>query len=293
MVSARPTRQSKRTTADTPDLYQTCMFTSYMTDYMPAIMREINSLYDVDAHYMNGLGPDRQPPCVLLAHNAPSFLLARTPAYWGKFNDRSPLSVEALRRPWRKRKSPPEILLCQPRRRRSHGGARTCRRSEKYASGSRADHSRAGVGRTNRSGDVPCRAVCVTQCWTARWPLTLSGAVVNRTGSGGGKSTKSAAEAQIWLDETSASGISALRSLPSAADMDSAKIWRLQKNRLTTISPGPRRHDPHFVNKRSIASIGVLIGQRTPLFYRTAARCAYVSIHEWHVLCAAGRSLPV
>jgi hypothetical protein len=43
--------------ADDPDLYETCMFTTYMTDYMPAIIREINSLYDVDAHYMNGWPP--------------------------------------------------------------------------------------------------------------------------------------------------------------------------------------------------------------------------------------------
>src|SRR5437879_5854835 len=32
-------------------LFRTCMFTTYMTDYMTAIMREINSLYDVDAMF--------------------------------------------------------------------------------------------------------------------------------------------------------------------------------------------------------------------------------------------------
>ena len=31
-----------------PRLFRTCMFSTYMTDYMTAIMREINSLYDVD-----------------------------------------------------------------------------------------------------------------------------------------------------------------------------------------------------------------------------------------------------
>ena len=28
------------------------------------------------------------------------------------------------------------------------------------------------------------------------------------------------------------------------------------------------RHDAHFVNKRSIANLGVLMGQRTHLFYK-------------------------
>ena len=40
-----------------PRLFKTCMFTSYMDDYVPAIMREINSLYDVDCFYTNGWPP--------------------------------------------------------------------------------------------------------------------------------------------------------------------------------------------------------------------------------------------
>src|SRR6202021_1202188 len=37
-----------------PRLFKTCMFSTYMDDYIPAIMREINSLYDVDCFYTNG-----------------------------------------------------------------------------------------------------------------------------------------------------------------------------------------------------------------------------------------------
>jgi hypothetical protein len=40
-----------------PQLFKTCMFSSYMDDYVPAIMREINSLYDVDCFYTNGWPP--------------------------------------------------------------------------------------------------------------------------------------------------------------------------------------------------------------------------------------------
>ncbi|MBV9888078.1 MAG: hypothetical protein JO119_16165, partial [Acidobacteria bacterium] len=37
-----------------PRLIRTCMFTGYMTEYIPAIIREVNTTYDVDAFYCNG-----------------------------------------------------------------------------------------------------------------------------------------------------------------------------------------------------------------------------------------------
>ena len=40
-----------------PRLIRTCMFTGYMTEYIPAIIREINTTYDVDAFYCNGWPP--------------------------------------------------------------------------------------------------------------------------------------------------------------------------------------------------------------------------------------------
>lgn len=40
-----------------PRLFKTCMFSTYMDDYVPAIMREVNSLYDVDCFYTNGWPP--------------------------------------------------------------------------------------------------------------------------------------------------------------------------------------------------------------------------------------------
>jgi Hypothetical glycosyl hydrolase 6/Beta-galactosidase trimerisation domain len=45
-----------------PDLYQTCSFTDYYTEQMPAIMREVNSRYDVDAIYTNAWPNWGDPP---------------------------------------------------------------------------------------------------------------------------------------------------------------------------------------------------------------------------------------
>src|ERR1035438_6636066 len=69
-------------------LFRTCMFSTYMTDYMPAIMREINSLYDVDGMFTNAWPPlGRLPVCYCSAcRKLPA---AGTIEYWDKFNERT------------------------------------------------------------------------------------------------------------------------------------------------------------------------------------------------------------
>src|ERR1700746_1390449 len=63
------------------------MFTSYMDEYVPAIMREVNSLYDVDCFYANGWPPLGSLPvcyCAVCSKLPP----AGTPACWRVFTDR-------------------------------------------------------------------------------------------------------------------------------------------------------------------------------------------------------------
>ena len=70
-----------------PRLFKTCMFSTYMDDYVPAIMREVHSLYDVDCFYTNGWPPIGSLPechCAICSKLPP----AGTPAYWRAFNDR-------------------------------------------------------------------------------------------------------------------------------------------------------------------------------------------------------------
>src|SRR6185437_15535729 len=69
-------------------LFRTCMFTTYMTDYMPAIMREVNSLYDVDALFTNAWPPlGRLPVChCTVCSRLPA---AGTMEHWDRFNERT------------------------------------------------------------------------------------------------------------------------------------------------------------------------------------------------------------
>ena len=84
---ARRGRQARRRIAEDPRLFRTCMFSTYMTDYMPAIMREVNSLYDVDGFYTNGWPPLGSLPVCYCAQ-CRDLPPPGTPAYWDKFNER-------------------------------------------------------------------------------------------------------------------------------------------------------------------------------------------------------------
>ncbi len=77
-----------RTTSDDARLFRTCMFTTYFTDYIPAIMREVNARYDIDGIFTNGWPPLGQLP---ICHCAQCKRLPepRTAAYWDKFNERT------------------------------------------------------------------------------------------------------------------------------------------------------------------------------------------------------------
>src|ERR1700733_1833649 len=71
-----------------PRLFRTCMFTTYMTDYIPAIMREVSGLYDIDAIYTNGWPPMGNMP-VCFCEQCRRLPSSGTPDYWDKFNERT------------------------------------------------------------------------------------------------------------------------------------------------------------------------------------------------------------
>jgi len=48
--------------SESPWLYKTCMYSAYFTEQMPAIIREVNSLYDVDGFFTNGWPSAGSPP---------------------------------------------------------------------------------------------------------------------------------------------------------------------------------------------------------------------------------------
>jgi hypothetical protein len=242
-----------------PRLFKTCMFSSYMDDYVPAIMREVNSLYDVDCFYTNGWPPlGSLPEChCSICSKLPS---ADTVGYWRAFNDR----VFEL---WIKydsiaKEKKPDSFFFANLGGNVHAGP-NLHRLGSIAAWFQGDNQ----GRTNEDPPV--------------WGCTLQGRVSNAVMDGKfaanitaaystgivpwRNASKNAAEAKMWLNETLASGlIPYYHFIGSENGFGEDRRWQ---------TPGAdffrwtAKHDAHFKVRRSIANVGVVMGQSTQLLY--------------------------
>jgi Hypothetical glycosyl hydrolase 6/Beta-galactosidase trimerisation domain len=253
---------SVQSSGEEPRLFRTCMFTSYMDEYVPAIMREVNSLYDVDCFYTNGWPPIGTLPnchCAICSKLPPS----NTPAYWNVFNDR----VLEL---WRKYDA-----LAKEKRQESFyfanlGGNVRCGpnldRLGKVAAWFQADNQ-------GRTYDDP-----------AIWGCALQGRVCNAVMEGKfaanvtaaystgvvrwRNASKNSAEATMWLNQTVASGMALYyHFIGSEAGFGEDRRW--QKVGRDYFQWAAKK-DAHLKPRRSVADIGVVMGQSTQLLYPSA-----------------------
>jgi hypothetical protein len=245
--------------SEEPRLFKTCMFSTYMEDYVPAIMREINTLYDVDCFYSNGWPPlGSLPDChCAVCRNLPA---SGTPAYWRVFTDRV-LHLWNRYDAIAKEKKRDSFYFAN-----SGGNVRggpNLDRLGKTAAWFQADNQ----GRTYHEPEV--------------WGCSLQGRVCNAvldgkfaanvtaaysTGTPGWRNaSKNPAEARMWLNETLASGMVPYFHFVGAENgFDEDRRWQqvgVDYFRWTA------RHDAHFTPVRSIANIGVVFGQSTQLLY--------------------------
>jgi len=145
-----------RHTEDTR-LYRTCMFSTYFTEHIPAIMREVNSRYDVDGIFTNGWPPlGRLPVC----HCEQCSRLGPpgSTAYWDKFNERV-VHLWKLYDGIAKEKKSENLYFGN-----LGGGIRATPNLKqlRFASGSIAI-TRGAAGRTRPSGCAPSRAASATR----------------------------------------------------------------------------------------------------------------------------------
>lgn len=242
-----------------PRLFRTCMFTRYMDDYMPAVMREINSLYDVDCFYCNGWPPiGRLPDC----YCAICSQLPRpdTVAYWNVFNDRV-LELWHKYDAIAKEKKQDSFFFA------NLGGNLHCGpnldRLAKTAVWFQADNQ----GRTyddppvwgcSMQGRV-CSAVMDGKFAANVTAAYSTGRVRWRNGS------KNPAEATMWLSEALASGMALYwHFIGSEAGLGEDRRWQKTGS---DYFQWARKHEAHFKPRRSLANVGVVMGQSTQLLY--------------------------
>jgi hypothetical protein len=244
--------------AEAPELFQTCMFSTYMTDYFPAVMREVNSRYDVDAHYTNGWPSFTLPVCY--CDQCRKLPPAKTPAYWDKFNERF-TKLWKLYDSIAKDKKASSFYITN-----MGGGFHA---TPNLAQLGEVSEWFQGDNQGRNRGDAPvwgaaqqgrvCNAVLDGKMATNLTGAYTTGPIRWR------EVTKSAAEAVIWTSQTLASGMVPYYHVVGGEnglgeDLRWEKIGR-------DYFQWTARHDAHWVNKRTIANIGVVMGQRTQLFY--------------------------
>ena len=242
-----------------PRLFKTCMFSTYMDDYVTAIIREVSSRYDVDCFYTNGWPPlGSLPDChCAVCSNLPA---AGTPAFWRAFTDRV-LTLWGRYDALAKEKTADCFFFAN-----SGGSVRgvpNLDRLGKTAAWFQADNQ----GRTYEDPAI--------------WGCSMQGRVCNAvldgkfaanvtaaysTGSPGWRNlSKNPEEARMWLSQTSASGMVPYFHFVGA-EAGRGEDLRWQKVGADYFQ-WTARHDAHLATVRSIANIGVVIGQGTQLLY--------------------------
>jgi len=222
-------------------------------------MREINSLYDVDCFYTNGWPPIGSLPdchCAICSKLPPS----NTTAYWKVFNDRV-LELWNKYDAIAKEKKHDSFFFA------NLGGNVRCGpnldRLAKTAVWFQADNQ----GRTYENPAVwgcslqgrVCSAVMDGKFAANVTAAYSTGSVRWRNAS------KNPAETKMWLNETLASGMALyLHFIGSEAGFGEDRRWQKVGADYFQWSA---KHDAHLKPRRSIANIGVVMGQGTQLLY--------------------------
>jgi hypothetical protein len=246
-----------------PRLYRTCMFTTYFTEHIPAIMREVNSRYDVDGIFTNGWPPlGRLPVCHCeQCKNLPP---AGSMEYWDKFSARV-LELWDLYDGIAKEKKAENLYFG------NLGGSIRCTANLKTLGDKTYWFNCDNQGRGGL--DTPiwgctlqgrvCSAVMKGKTSTNVTAAWSTGPIRWRNAS------KSPEEAQMWMNETVASGMVPWYHFIGAEDgLGEDRRWQ-EPGR--TYFNWLARHERHFFNKKPIANLGVVMGQRTHLFYKPPA----------------------
>lgn len=244
--------------SNTPGLWQTCLFSTYYTEQTPAVMREVNARYPVDALYANGWPNWNMPVCFCsVCRKLPP---SGTREYHQVFMQRA-IDVWTLFDRIAKEKSPDNLFFGN-----LGGGVRTglnlLQLGEKCG-WFNADNQ----GRTS-----PSPAWGASQQGRVAYSVMKGRTVTNVTGAWSTGSpmwrnaAKSPAEAEMWMAQTAASGMAIwYHWLGAQTGLGEDRRWQ---------EPGRRflqwhaRHDAHFHNKRSIANVAIVLGQRTQTWYR-------------------------
>ena len=264
---------SARPHAECPWLYKTCMFSTYFTEQMPAIYREINEHYPVDGFFTNGW-PSTTAPGVCYCDSCQKVFREKLGGVPPEKNDVSNLlyrrycsvHMDRVLEVWKlwndvsREKNPNSLYVGN-----LGGGIDTVKSVKKLAEVAgwfNADHQ-------GRSGVEPLWA-CAQQGRVAR-SVMKGRTVTNITGAyalgrpNWRHTAKSSAEMRMWMAQTAASGMVPWFHWLGGSPEDNR--WR---NTGRDFFAWHAANEAHFRNHRPIADMAVLYPQSTIAFDRRA-----------------------
>jgi hypothetical protein len=266
---------SPRPHGESPWLYKTCMFSTYFTEQMPAIYREIGARYPVDGFFTNGWPSTGDltvcycASCQRVYRNlvgaTPPEQTDATSAAYRKYYDVYMSRVLEVWAQWQTvvtETHPDSVYVGN-----LGGGIRTVKNVKQLGAVARwfnADHQ-------GRSGDTPIWD-CAQQGRVAR-AVMQGRTITNVTGAYSNSRVtwrhvaKSPAETTMWMAQTTASGM-----VPWFHWLGGAPEDLRWKETGRAFFSWLAVHEAHFRNTRSIADIAVLYPQRTIAFYRSGTR---------------------
>ncbi|HYL78439.1 MAG TPA: alpha-amylase family protein [Bryobacteraceae bacterium] len=242
--------------AESPWLFKTCMFSPYFTEQMPAIIGEINALYDVDALFTNGWPSAGRPPACFCEH-CRSLGDPRSAHYYQAHLDRV-IEVWKLWDSTAKQKKWDSVYVGN-----LGGGIRAVTDLKKIsgiAGWFNADHQ-------GRSGNTPIWD-CAQQGRVAQ-SVMKGRTITNVTGSYANSAplwrhtSKSPQEATMWMAQTTASGMVPWYHWLGGAPEDLR--WRETGRKFFQWIAS---NEKHFVNRESVANLGVVFSERHNAFYK-------------------------
>ena len=249
-----------RQSEEEPLLYHTCIFSTYMTEHVPALMREVNRRYPIDGLFTNAwpeLGTLPDCHCEACKDLPPR----DTPAYWQKYTER----VVFIWKMWEgiaKEKGPENLFFA------NMGGAIKSGPNlialRELAQWFNCDNQGRGGEEEPIWGCTLQGRVC-TAITEGRTSTNVTASYC--TGKPRWRNLhKSTSEAQMWMNETVASGmVPWYHFIGGEEGLGADRRWH---------QPGYdyfnwlAKHDQHLRNKGTIANIAVVMGQRNQRFYQ-------------------------
>lgn len=263
---------SPRTHPECTWLLKTCMFSTYFTQQMPAIYREINQRYAPDGFFTNGwpsTGPLEVchcPACQKIYHERtggipPETTDAQSPVYrkyYEVYMDRI-AEIWSLWDKVAKERNPDSVYVGN-----LGGGINTVKdlkRLSEVAAWFNADHQ-------GRTGNTPLW-ICAQQGRVAQSVMdgrTVTNVIgaYNTTQPLWRHTSKAPAEATLWMAQVTASGMVPWYHWLGGSPLDNR--WR-ETGR--AFFDWLAANEPHFRNRRSMANLAVLYPQSTIAFYRS------------------------